>query len=397
MRIALRNVKKIEFTFIIVLILLLILALSYENFSQKSDKFSITLSNNNNTFLYETESWGKIIDSSFESINCNISKRKLNSSYYQGKMIDSHIHIPSIPDDINAETKINPVLGINVKIEDYICMMDYEGTSKVFAFFPVWDPIIYQHLEIINRTMDKYRDRFVPFIMPPDRDDRLDGYPTINSTSFDKMLKVYPDLFKGYGEIGLYERGDHGGPKGAKALPPNSQRLKEIYPIIRKNKLLIYFHLGEGQKENFEEVLRENRDIIFIFHGDQLVISEKDGVQNLSAIEDLLYKNPNLYYGVDELYGGVWLLKPEVKKEEFLNHFVNYNKLIEEDLKTWKGFIERHPNQVLWGTDRGWSAPWSLDQDVALTLNDYTRAFIARLNPEVQEKFAYRNAEKISI
>ncbi len=61
----------------------------------------------------------------------------------------------------------------------------------------------------------------------------------------------------------------------------------------------------------------------------------------------------------------------------------------------WKGFIERHPEQVLWGSDRGVSAPWDKDQDIALALNNYTRAFISRLDPAVQEKFAYKNAEKL--
>ena len=98
---------------------------------------------------------------------------------------------------------------------------------------------------------------------------------------------------------------------------------------------------------------------------------------------------------MDELYGDVWLLRPETSKEEFLAHFRDYESLLTKDLETWKGFIERHPDQVLWGTDRGAGTPWSLDMEVGEALSRYARAFIGRLDPSVQEKYAYKNAERL--
>lgn len=50
---------------------------------------------------------------------------------------------------------------------------------------------------------------------------------------------------------------------------------------------------------------------------------------------------------------------------------------------------------MLWGTDRGGDALWALELDVAIALNDYTRAFIGRLDQSVQEKYAYKNAERL--
>lgn len=330
------------------------------------------------------------IEAAFESVDCpSASTRELDDSYYQGPMIDTHIHIAPIPEEA-GETSESPLLGVNVKIADYICMMDYEETSKVFAFFPVWEPITLELLEVVDRTITTYPDRFVPFLMPPDRDDQPDGYPTVDAEELEEMLGVTPDLFQGYGEIGLYEREG-----GAPELPPDSQRLTEIYPVIRENHLVVYFHLGVGQKEVFESVLEANPDIDYIWHGDQLITSREDGSQNLEDVEEILSNHPNAYYGIDELYGDVWLLRPEVSKEEFLAHFEDYEPLLEEDLATWKGFIESHPDQVLWGTDRGGSAPWSVDPEVALTLNSYVRAFMGRLDPAVQERFAYQNAEQL--
>lgn len=352
------------------------------------------------TFLYLSKeiNWEDRVDAVFEPVECLTENRVLTDAHYKGTMIDTHIHIAPIPDGpigpFNADENDRPVLGVNVKMADYVCMMDTEHTQKVFAFFPVWEPITAEFLDVVKKTIEKYPGRFVPFIMPPEHDDRPDGFPTVKADDLENMLAIYPGLFKGYGEIGLYARGDHGGPTGAPALPPDSSRLLDIYPVVKKNNVMVYFHLGEGQKESFEKVLEQNPDINFIWHGDQLIPNGEQG-QNLSYIEDILSKHKNAYYGVDELYGDTWLIRPEVSKEKFLAHFKNPEPLLKIDLKTWKGFIERHPDQVLWGTDRGWSAPWSLDPEVALTLNTYTRAFIGRLDPKVQEKYAYKNAEKL--
>ncbi|MBI4086694.1 amidohydrolase family protein [Candidatus Kaiserbacteria bacterium] len=316
-------------------------------------------------------------------------------SSYLGPMVDTHVHMAPIPDGPVASDELRPTLGVNLTIADYVCMMDTEGTSKAFTFFPVWEPIISESVDVVDKTMERYPDRFVPFLMPPDRDDRPDGFPTVTADILSNMLKVVPGLFKGYGEIGLYARGDHGGPTGAPELPPDSSRLLAIYPVVRKDKLLVYFHLGQGQQESFEKVLSANPDINFIWHGDQLIPYGEGGKQNLSHIAEILERHPNAYYGVDELYGDVWLLRHDIPKEKFFTHLEKYEPLLKKDLATWKDFIEAHPDQVLWGTDRGGSALWSLDLDVAIALNDYTRAFIGRLDPSVQEKYAHKNAERL--
>lgn len=340
------------------------------------------------------------IEKAFVASDCPVIQRTyLDSPSYKGPLIDTHIHIPPIPDGPNFEDlkgdSGRPTMGVNITIADYICMMDTEGTKSVFAFFPIWDPIREESIAIAKETVARYPGRFIPFIMPPDHDNDTNGFPTVTADTLSQMLSVSPKLFSGYGEIGLYARGDHGGPKGAPELPPDSNRLAEIYPVVRKNNLLIYFHLGQGQKESFEKTLSANPDINFIWHGDQLIPQNQDGTQNLKNIEEILSNHPNAYYGIDELYGDTWLLRPGVSKSKFLAHFKDYKPLLEKDLATWKGFIERHPNQVLWGTDRGSSPLWSIDPDVALVLNNYSRAFIGRLDLTMQEKFAYKNAERL--
>lgn len=307
---------------------------------------------------------------------------------YTGALIDTHIHIP------DAQIDWLFPIGTALTLGDYACTFRLEGTQQVFAFFPVYKGFDEQQLAIVQAAEEKYSDLFVPFIMPPDNDGSIDGFPTVSAGVLSQMLDKTPGLFAGYGEIGLYARGDHGGEKGAPALPPDSARMQEIYPVVRKHNLLTYFHLGEGQQASFERAAAANRDINFIFHGDQLVIYGENG-QNLEVIDGILYRNPNVYYGVDELYGDIWLLRPEVSKEEFLAHFEKHEELMKKDVAIWKPFIERHPDQVLFGTDRGWFGGWPMDPDVGIYLTRYARAFINHLDPAVQENFAYKNAKRL--
>src|SRR3989344_1308702 len=124
----------------------------------------------------------KWINASFEPIQCPPLNRSLSDTQYKGPMIDTHIHIAPIPDDprYTSNNEQRPIMGENVRMTDYICMLDFEGTTKAFGFFPVWEPTK-EFLTLINKTMTAYPDRFVPFIMPPDHDDRPDGYPTVDA------------------------------------------------------------------------------------------------------------------------------------------------------------------------------------------------------------------------
>ncbi len=348
----------------------------------------------------EERVWRNRIEAALEVTPCpDIAKPAYPDSYYQGPLVDTHLHIPAIPDwsseeDEQMRAEIpegrfggpQALLGWNVKMGEIACTLKREGTHKNFAFFPVYEgEISLSLLEIWNRTMQQYPDSFTPFIMSSGNDDDPRGFPTVDAKTLREMLLAYPGLFKGYGEIGLYERENGGSPE----LPPDAQRLQEIYPFVRQNHLVVYFHLGEGHKDNFEKVLRQNPDITFIWHGDQLSVDE---------VKSVLGKYPNAYYGIDEFFGG---------QRDFFEMFVGkskdkylatanqrFNSIVERGVRDWKSLIERHPDQVMWGIDRG-DAVWNYDLEVGQMQVKIARAFIGKLDPAVQEKFAYKNAERL--
>lgn len=358
------------------------------------DQTNEDLNADETTLSIEEQHWKRVFTKAFQPVNCLEPRdpASLPDGYYKGPMIDTHVHIFNLPGGEpghSDEYYTGTNLGIAKSMEEWICMLEVEG-STAWGFFPVAEPVIQESIDVVKISLEKYPGLFNPFISPA----APDGNATVVAEELEAMLNIEPGLFKGYGEIGLYSHGD------VSDLPPDSGRLTDIYPIIREHNLLVYFHPGFGHKEALERAARANPDITFVFHGgnlydippDQAGISHDEKI--LADIEEILDNNPNVYYGVDELYRGDWLLEPGNSKQ-VLERFSDYESLFELDLSLWKGFIERHPDQVLWGTDRGVSASWDKEPEVALILNNYTRAFIARLAPSVQERFAYQNAEKL--
>lgn len=294
--------------------------------------------------------------------------------YYAGTLIDTHYHIAS-PLDVSSP---RPKLGENVTLREMKCVLKAEGTRKVFAFWPVFSSYPYnEFLDWTVKAEGRYPKRFVHFLMPPGPDDIP---PTMGAKKIKNMLRDYPGLFQGYGEIGLYERGE----RSADDYPPDAEIFQKIYPVVRNHKLMVYFHPGEGQDDNLATVLGDNPDINFVVHGDQIQ----------PYISDLMDQYDNIYYSVDMLYGDQYLLRADGTKEDFLNGFDDFDTIMAIDLATWKPMIEAHPNRFLWSTDRG-DAVWTYDKKVGRTLANYGRAFIARLDSDVQEKFAYKNARRL--
>jgi predicted TIM-barrel fold metal-dependent hydrolase len=188
-----------------------------------------------------------------------------------------------------------------------------------------------QLLDLAYRIIEEHADVFVPFIMPPGRND---AEPTVDAATLDEMVSTYPGLFLGYGELGFYAiegRRDTD-------FPPDAEVFQEIYPVVREHGLIVYLHPGDGQRDHLANALAKNPDITFIVHGDQI---END-------IGDLMDRFPNIYYTVDANYGDQYLLRPEETIESFF-----------------------------------------------AATNDYGPAFIGGLDPDVQERFAYRNAARL--
>lgn len=349
-------------------------------------------------FSFNKKAWSKRIEDALKDSACEeIAVPVYPSGYYVGPLVDTHLHLPAIPDgdpeeegadedaDEEQEGRFGgPMaqLGRNVAMSKIACNLKREGTHDNFAFFPIYTSIPGQGLEIAKRTMEKYPDVFTPFIMPPNGDDIP---PTVDAATLKKMLEVYAGLFEGYGEIGLYADEDM---DRREAYPPDLQLFEDIYKVVKTNKLVVYMHPGEKQKSNFARVLKAHPDINFIVHGDEIE----------DSILSLMDTYPNIYYGLDDFWGAdmdhFHLFVGDSKEKYLKAREKEFDEVLKYEVKKWKSKIEKHPDQFIWGTDRG-DAVWNYDLEVGQSMVKFARAFIGQLDPAVQEKFAHKNAERL--
>ncbi len=323
--------------------------------------------------------WLDRIETGMGEYNCQTQTINLPEDYYQGPLIDSHLHIPAMPDHEvgepyepeDKEEENLPLLGINVDMAKIACTLKNEGTINAFAFFPIYPEIPTQAIEIAKRTTTEYEYQFIPFIMPPTA-----THPTVEKEILEEMLSINPDLFLGLGEIG-------DSPTEPINPKPNDPLYIGNYQVAQDNNLVVMYHPADNQEKEIEEVIKQFPNVKFLVHGDGI---EQD-------ISSLMDKYPNIYYSADHLLEDLVDLFREGDKEEFISELEqNWDSLLKEDIRRWKDLIEDHPNRTMWGTDRS-DIYWNYDEDIGLLLTKYARAFIAELDPEVQEKYAYENAE----
>lgn len=331
------------------------------------------------------------------------------ANYYQGRLIDTHLHMPQLPStplgfekgerelDGFAESEYSnrddfdepddgpnnfsnqmPIAGSNITIDEIACTLQAEGSEQAFSFFLVFASQPDSVLDVARIASERYPDLFVPFVNPPGE---IQGSTTVDGMRLGEMLSAYPDVFKGYGEVRLV--GDTG--RSDDDPLSDAARLKTAYPVAEEHGLMVYIHPEDGQMDNLAQTLAAHPNVTFVVHGDQ----------TQDSIGSLMETFSNIYYTVDALYGDQYLLRSEENVESFLSKTNEYGPLLEIDLSDWKELIEAHPDRFMWGTDRGGAVVWSYDNEVGLRLVDYARAFIGQLDPGVQELFAYGNAERL--
>ncbi len=309
-------------------------------------------------------------------------QRQFNDApYYTGPMFDDHFHMPQF----RALTGVHasaPVLDKDVSRRDVACLFQSGRVTGAFAFYGIPSDLKDAGVNAARDIEQTYPGRIKHFLELV----TFPGYPVV-PTQIDAVLNANDGLFKGYGEISLYL-------PHYSVVSPNDPAMRELYAIAEKHHLPVMMHPIEGQQQAVEQVLHDFPNVKFLFHA-----AEKLSWGNTLFDADL-DKYSNAYYSVDiDLFGqdaaGMPLMGSATDKQNFLTQFKQrWPDTLSQKVAYWKSKIEKHPNQFLWGTDRG-TAAWNYDAEVASLLEEYSRAFIGKLDPAVQEKYAHENAEAL--
>ena len=313
---------------------------------------------------------------------------------YRGPLFDAHAHLVGTQDREHNAAEDNRV-HINPETAGKLfATLDRENIIGLIGFLPVEHedfvgndgfnrPYQEQTLAVVNRCDNK----LIPFLHPQTL---IDIPPKTAShkllTLIDRNYKGNPIPFRGIGEI-------HSG--GLLTDSYADMRLVdpamlELYDYAATNDLIVMIHPELSDIEDLHGALRHNINTIFLLHG--LV----DSVETIAEeLETLFREHKNVYFSIDaNLIPGYGLHNSQVRnKEHFLANLHSqpmYYRLLASALVYFKPLIEAHPTRMMWGADLIYS--WNFEPDVIHELAQFARDFIAGLDPEVLERYAYRNA-----
>ncbi len=303
--------------------------------------------------------------------------------YYTGPLIDTHLHMPSafqIPAVFAKQADwYPPVLDKDISKSELVCVFDQGNVKSAFGFYLTTNVVTGTSLNSAEKMEEKYAGRIVPFLMSP-HILNID----LTSEEIEEILQDHQGLFKGLGEIAFYRA-------SYKGMSPEDPKFLKMYDLAKNYHLIVMIHPDEGQRQAVEGILQKYPEVTFLFHGSYAM---------RSYVAEIVAQYPNAYFTVDtDLFetiddpGGVSFGRLVGKEKYIADLKREYEKIQQAAIARWKEAIEAHPDKFLWGTDR--AELWHLDPEVSGLIVESSRAFIGQLDPSVQEKFAYQNAERL--
>jgi len=311
---------------------------------------------------------------------------------YDGPLFDAHLHLVGTESEDKNRAEDDRLFINPDNADEFFDMMDKQGVIGLIGFLPVIHesfvndpyfnkPFHKQTLSVLNRCDNK----IIPFQYPYSHV----GIPSKkHSYKLPKLIEqTYSESsipFRGIGELHTeYPQTDSYA--DMRLIDP---AMLELYDYAAENNLIVMIHPLETNLEDLHRALQHNRKTIFLLHGG-------DGVEKI--LPSLFQENDNLYYSLDVmLFGNYNIAMDDMTKEEFLNNLHSnemYYNILATALHNWKPLIEEYPDRFMWGTDALYS--WHFEHEVYSELTWFTRDFMGGLNPDVQERFGYKNAERM--
>ena len=290
-------------------------------------------------------------------------KRFNKTPYYTGQLFDAHFHVPDLDE---------------VKLNDLLCMFDKEKVKGTILFYWNDQLSLEKRLDEAESIKDASSGKIRVFLAPVQ----------YSLKELEDIEAAHKGLFTGYGEMAFYNRGDPSQSYYPKS--PDEQQFLDIYALAEKNNFVVMIHPDRGQEQAVENVLQKYPNVKFYFHGDEIE----------GTIIGLMDKYPNVYYSIDAVLSRLSFppadaLHISSSENDYVSKLTqNFPAILDGAINEWKTKIEKHPDRFTWGTDRG-GFTWHYGEEVSRLFEELSRSFIGRLDPSVQEKYAYKNAENL--
>ncbi len=272
------------------------------------------------------------------------------------------------------------------------------GVNFMIAFFSIeLDPgeEVDSDIEYAKQVVRSAPGRVIPFLslgLPAEETKPLVGERL--ATRYRETLTAVQqqageNFIRGIGEIEQY----------AWDIQPNDPKMLELFDLAAENDLMVMFHPDPGQSNGVKTVIERYPDTIFLIH-----MFPEDLSADRQQYINLLEAHDNVYFSVDAdhmMFDGETGLLYKYEDESVAQakvHFLadydrNEQQLLNSALGRYKPLIEAVPDKVMWGTEGG--TEYFYEPEVYDRTVKFSRLFIAKLDPAVQEKFAYKNAQRL--
>ncbi|MFC1909579.1 CARDB domain-containing protein [Chloroflexota bacterium] len=286
-------------------------------------------------------------------------------SYYNGPLFDTHLHTRNILQPQSAETLLNYL--DREKVDWAICFNTFPSSK-------------------ISSLMSIVRSIGSRVVM-------LRGGNGVHSGQYSEVeLRQYlqpKGPLWGFGEIGLWR-------EEYQSVTFDSPHMQTIFKVVNDAKGIVMIHASSapyGRATWLTEVepsISKYPDAIFLFHN----------IRTWALVDQLMSKYPNVYFSLDFASSffigyGVSLKADDANAASFLAEIngLELDSIVERNLQDLAPMLQQYPDRIFWGTD--FSESWHFEESVTDLSVRISRKFIGRLPDDIQEKYAYQNAQRV--
>jgi hypothetical protein len=315
---------------------------------------------------------------------------------YAGPIFDAHLHL-------FVDRRLVPT---NQGSEGLCRFLDKYGFSSALGFYalPAANPprsnlVVQQAAPLI----DGAKARVVPMLeMGVEVQDLFSSQSTFAKGQYtEAVLQGYLApawAFQGVGEI----------PENVWMSPGiDSAPVQTVLRALNARKSVVMIHAWSApigidqQRAKVEADIRAAPNVTFLFHG---------GRTAFDVIEPLIQRYPNVYFSWDGGPGwmvGSWgsLMHPGATPQNPLGtggstqqlladvQRVGADKVVSENLAFLTGILQKYPDRITGAMDL--NAPWHFDDASAQLIVKIFRKIVAKLPADMQDRWAYKNAQRI--